>query len=104
MRKGIVFLLILSLVLALSACNQVEEYSVTVDYPYLVEELKPSYPAGEEVTLKLATVTESSYKVYVDDEEIPFEKVNMKYTYFTFTMPDRDVTVRIEEFSVDIPA
>ncbi len=66
-------------------------------------ELKSEYSAGETVTLKLATVTEHYYVLSVNGVEQRAESSDLGYTYYTFTMPYEDVTVKIEDKWVDIP-
>lgn len=63
-----------------------------------------SYRAGEEVLIKLATVTEQYYRLYVNGEEVPMYDADLYDTWFSFRMPDSDVIVDIEVVSVDIPS
>ena len=61
------------------------------------------YRQGQKVTLKLDTVTEQYYRVFVNGEEIQMSSSDLEYTYFTFTIPATDVYVEIETVSVTIP-
>ena len=64
---------------------------------------KSEYGAGELVTLKLGTVTEQYYKVFVNGVSIPMAESDMEYSFFSFMMPDCPATVKIETVGVDIP-
>ncbi len=81
------------------------EYTLTIanNMP-LVDELKDKYESGEEITLKLYSVTEQYYRVRVNGKEINASSFDMDHTVFIFTMPARDTVVEIEEVSVDIPS
>ena len=97
---------IVTLAFALAGCNGETKYKVTVEGEYASEcEIGESYSAGEEVTVKLPTITEHYYSLYVNGEEAQWnrDRSDMGYTYFTFIMPECDVTVKIEGHSVDIP-
>ncbi len=65
--------------------------------------LQSEYGAGEIVTLKLSTVTERYYKVFVNGVSIPMAESDMEYSFFSFMMPDSPASVKIETVSVDIP-
>ncbi len=81
-------------------------YKVDVTGDYQLENsLKDTYEAGEQVTIKLATITEHYYVVYANSVEQPMDMdtSDLTYTYFTFTMPAEDVSVEIEGVYVDIP-
>lgn len=65
--------------------------------------VQTEYGAGEIVTLKLITVTEQYYKVFVNGVAIPMAESNMEYSFFSFMMPDCLATVKIETVGVDIP-
>ncbi len=69
----------------------------------LVEQLEYGYSAGKEVTVVIGTVTETNQYLWVNDEKMSPTDRDLLYTTFTFVMPDRDVKLRIEEKSVDIP-
>lgn len=86
--------------------NDEHEYEVTVDAEHVsICDVGQFYPAGEKVTVKLDTVTEHFYSLYVNGEEVQMDidRSDMVYTYFTFVMPDCDVAIVIEDHSVDIP-
>ncbi len=106
MKRLSTFILVSACMLAMFACAQ-PKYKVTIadNYP-IVNELKSSYAAGEEVTIQLDALTEHYYELYVNDVR---QEMNMElsgwdtFTYFTFTMPEEDVLVTIEDCWVDIP-
>lgn len=119
MKKWIVFFLILSCLAGLAACSgnetelanaQEEEtnkvYKIEIADSYPIENtLKSAYEAGETVTIQLSTVTEHYYKVYVNGAEQTMDTSasDLTYSYYSFTMPDEDVLIEIEDISVDIP-
>ena len=119
MKKWIVFFLILSCLAGLAACSgnetelanaQEEEtnkvYKVEIADSYPIENtLKSAYEAGETVTIQLSTITEHYYKVYVNGAEQAMDTAasDLTYSYYSFTMPDEDVLIEIEDISVDIP-
>ena len=127
MKKKRLVILILSIVGLLVACvfagcsgkensketsdteheyKDISEYKVTVDAEHeALCDVGQYYRAGEEVTVKLPTVTEHYYALYVNGEEQQMDhgRSDMEYTYFTFVMPDSDVSIVIEDHSVDIP-
>ena len=82
------------------------EYSVTIADSYtIVNTLKNSYEVGETVTIQLDTITEHYYVLSVNGKavEMDHEASDLTYTYFTFTMPDEDVMIQIEDRWVAIP-
>ena len=119
MKKWIVFFLILSCFAGLAACSgnetelanaQEEEtnkvYKIEIADSYPIENtLKSAYEAGETVTIQLSTITEHYYKVYVNGAEQTMDTAasDLTYSYYSFTMPDEDVLIEIEDISVDIP-
>ena len=119
MKKIIALLLALSCVLCLVACasgdiDNTNPQTETTKNTYMVEiadnypienTLKRAYKAGEEVTIKLSTITEHYYIVTVNGTELDFDRdaSDMTYTYYTFTMPSKDVLIEIADVSVDIP-
>lgn len=119
MKKLIVLVLVLACVLCLVACTagdidntnpQTETtkntYTVEIADNYPIENtLISAYEAGEEVTIKLSTITEHYYIVTVNGTELDFDRdaSDMTYTYYTFTMPSKDVLIEITDVSVDIP-
>ena len=81
-------------------------YMVEIADNYPIENtLKSAYEAGEQVTIKLSTITEHYYIVTVNGTEMDFDRdaSDMTYTYYTFTMPSKDVLIEIADVSVDIP-
>ena len=82
-----------------------QEYTITVADHFPIEnELKQSYQPGEEVTIKIGTITEGYYTRFVNGEEQSQDAdSDFEYTYFTFIMPDTDVIIEFEEHWVDIP-
>ncbi|MBQ8416695.1 MAG: hypothetical protein IJX13_07370 [Clostridia bacterium] len=72
----------------------------------IVNEVKEAYFEGEEVVIQLPTITEHYYVLYVNGvKQEPDETVSNDWTYiyYTFTMPNEDVLIKIEDISVDIP-
>lgn len=81
-------------------------YKVKIVDNYPIENtLNNAYEPGEQVTIKLSTITEHYYIVYVNGVEQDFDRdaSDMTYTYYTFTMPSNDVLIEIKDVSVDIP-
>ena len=119
MNKAIALVLILACVLCLVACaagdidntnpqteTTKKTYMVVIANDYPIENtLKSAYEAGEEVTIKLSTITEHYYIVTVNGTELDFDRdaSDMTCTYYTFTMPSKDVLIEIADVSVDIP-
>lgn len=104
MKKLILFAAAAIMALALAACRNNAEYRVTIAEDYPIEnELEESYAPGEEVSIKLQTITEHYYELYVNGEKQQMADSDMYYTYFTFTMPAGDATVEIRDRWVDIP-
>ena len=119
MNKVIALVLILACVLCLVACaagdiDNTNPQTETTKKTYMVEiaddypienTLKSAYEAGEEVTIKLSTITEHYYILTVNGTELDFDRdaSDMTYTYYTFTMPSKDVLIEIADVSVDIP-
>ena len=119
MNKVIALVLILACVLCLVACaagdiDNTNPQTETTKKTYMVEiannypienTLKSVYEAGEEVTIKLSTITEHYYILTVNGTELDFDRdaSDMTYTYYTFTMPSKDVLIEIADVSVDIP-
>ena len=119
MKKLIALILALICIVSLNACsasvgdhssfqaditNTSYKVKISDDYP-IENTLASIYRAGEQVTVKLCTVTESYYRVYVNgiEQEKDRDLSDDFYTYFTFTMPGEDVLIKIEEVWVDIP-
>lgn len=81
-------------------------YKVVIADNYPIENaLKNTYQAGEQVTIKLCTITEHYYVVYVNGEKqaMDMDASDLTFTYFTFPMPNEDVLIEIEDVFVDIP-
>ena len=119
MKRLIALVLALACALCLMACaagdidnsNQQTEtakntYRVEITDNYPIENtIKSAYEAGDQVTIKLSTITEHYYIVTVNGTELDFDRdaSDMTYTYYTFTMPSKDVLIEIADVSVDIP-
>ena len=119
MKKLIALVLVLACALCLVACaagdiDNTNPQTETTKNTYMVEiadnypienTLKSAYEAGEQVTIKLSTITEHYYIVTVNGTEMDFDRdaSDMTYTYYTFTMPSKDVLIEIADVSVDIP-
>ena len=119
MKRLIALVLALACALCLMACaasdiGNTNPQTGTTKNTYMVEiadnypienTLKSAYEAGEQVTIKLSTITEHYYIVTVNGTEMDFDRdaSDMTYTYYTFTMPSKDVLIEIADVSVDIP-
>ena len=119
MKRLIALVLALACALCLMACaasdiGNTNPQTETTKNTYMVEiadnypienTLKSAYEAGEQVTIKLSTITEHYYIVTVNGTEMDFDRdaSDMTYTYYTFTMPSKDVLIEIADVSVDIP-
>ena len=105
MKKIITAVLCLVLAAGLTACAQKEHKVVIADDRPIVNELKESYAPGEEVTIVLETITEQDYVLTANGANVAIDlgASDICYSYFTFSMPNKDVLLVIEERSVDIP-
>ena len=119
MKKLLSLVLVLACALCLVACaagdiDNTNPQTETTKNTYMVEiidnypienTLKSAYDAGEQVTIKLCTITEHYYIVTVNGTELDFDRnaSDMTYTYYTFTMPSKDVLIEIADVWVDIP-
>ena len=105
MKKIAALLLVLICTLGIVGCSKAK-YKVEIadNYP-IVNKLKSTYTTGEEVTVKLKTITEHYYILSINgvQQEMDRDASDLTYTYFTFTMPDKDVLIQIEDRWVDIP-
>lgn len=105
MKNLMAFLLAVCCAIGLSGCKKTE-YSVTIadNYP-IANTLENTYQSGEQVTIKLETVTEHYYVLKVNgvEQDMDREASDLVYTYFTFPMPNEDVVVQIEDRGVEIP-
>ena len=92
-------------------CTQ-SKYCITIaDSPlidaYLItDDLESSYAPGEEVTIQLATITGHYYVLTVNgvSQAMDMDASDLMYTYFTFTMPNQDVLIEIQQKAATIPA
>lgn len=105
MRKFVALFLALVCALGMVGCSKAK-YSIEIadNYP-IANTLKRTYAAGEEVTVKLETITEHYYILYVNgvEQEMDRDASDLTYTYYTFTMPGEDVLIHIEDKWIDIP-
>ena len=105
MKKTVALFLVLICILGMVGCSKAK-YKVEIadNYP-IVNKLKSTYTTGEEVTVKLETITEHYYVLSVNGEEVEMDQdtSDLTYTYFTFTMPGEDVLIHIEDKWVEIP-
>lgn len=105
MKRIIALVIVAVFIWGMAACTQAK-YKVELADNYPIEnKLKHTYTAGEEVTVKLATMTEHYYVLYVNGVEQDMDRASsdLTFTYFTFTMPSEDVLIEIEDRWVDIP-
>ena len=81
-------------------------HRITVDAAHaaICETAQKARP-GETVSVRLPTVTEQYYLLFVNGEaqEMDRGRSSGADTYFTFTMPDSDAFLEIQEISVAIP-
>ena len=105
MKKIIAFFLSFILLSGMPACNQAKYKVEIADNYEISNKLKNAYSAGEEVTIRLETITEHYYVLWVNgiEQEPDRDSSDMMFTYFTFTMPNEDVLIEIEDRWVDIP-
>lgn len=107
--KRLLFLALILVItlLAFTSCDETQSIHYKLDSSdiksELIEELEDSYVPGTEVTVVIGTVTETNQYLWVNDEKLIPTDSNLMHTTFTFVMPDRDVKLRIEQKSVDIP-
>lgn len=105
MKKLVALFWVLICILGMVGCNKAK-YNVEIadNYP-IANKLKRTYAAGEEVTVKLETITEHYYVLSVNgvEQEMDRDASDLTYTYFTFMMPSEDVLIQIEDKWVDIP-
>lgn len=82
-----------------------DEYSVTMnDEEWLYESLKPTYKAGETVTVKIKMAMDLGYIFLVNGEKITNERdVDGLYWEFTFTMPSEDVVIDFKTYDGFLP-
>lgn len=100
-------LTVIILVCTFTGCKDTTTYKVTVDDEHTsICEVGESYSEGEEVVVRLETITEHYYSLYVNgtEQQMDSERSDMNGTYFVFTMPGCDVYIKIEDHGVDIPA
>lgn len=104
MKKMTTILLLLAMVFLLFGCSQEETYKLEIQNGISVmNEVKSEYAAGEEVTIQLETMSEHYYIVTVNGKEIERTKSDAGDTVYSFTMPEEDVLVKIEDKWVEIP-
>lgn len=105
MKKTVALFLVLICILGMVGCNKSNYHIEIADHYPIENKLKSTYAAGEEVTVKLKTITEHYYILSVNgvEQEMDQDASDLTYTYFTFTMPDEDVLIQIEDKWVDIP-
>jgi len=105
MKKLTAFFAVMLCTVCLIGCAKARYKLEIIDaYNYPIENtLKSSYAEGEEVTIKLETITEHYYALYVNGVKQYAASHDMYYTYYTFTMPAEDVVVKIEDHWVGIP-
>ena len=105
MKKIVALFLVLIYISSIVGCNKAK-YTVEIadNYP-IANRLKTNYAAGEEVTVKLETITEHYYVLSVNGDEVEMDRdtSDLTYTYFTFTMPGEDVVIQIADKWVEIP-
>lgn len=111
-RKKQIALAVFGAALLLAACllffrrQKDAPHRITVDAAYaaICETAQKARP-GETVRVRLPTVTEQYYLLFVNGEAQKMDRGRSDGadTYFTFTMPDGDAYLEIREVSADIP-
>ncbi len=93
-------ILVVFLSLGLTACNDVKQYSLTVNGgDLLYENLNKTYAAGEEVTVKTRIKPYEGVKVALDMEPLVKTKSTQnEYWQFTFEMPSHNATLDITSY------
>lgn len=81
------------------------DYSVTMhDEAWLWEDLKPTYKAGDQVSVKIGMALDVGYLFLVNGEKIATCKdVDGLYWEFTFTMPASNVVVDFKTYDGFLP-
>lgn len=105
MKKCLTLLLTIVLLIVMVGCTQTRHKVEFADEYPITNKINESYATGEEVEIVLDTITEHYYVVTVNGEEIAMNegKTDMVKTTFTFTMPDNDVMIEIEQKAVKMP-
>lgn len=80
-------------------------YSLMINVPEcLYEELKPTYYAGEIVSVKIEMVTDTGFLFFVNGEEITeFQYESGLYWEFTFPMPACDTIIHFKTYDGFLP-
>lgn len=93
-------ILVVFLSFGLIACNDVKQYSLTVNGgDLLYENLNKTYAAGEEVTVKTRIKPYEGIKVALDMEPLVKTKSTQnEYWQFTFEMPSHNATLDITSY------
>ncbi len=80
-------------------------YSLMMSAPdWLYEELKPTYYAGETVSVKISMVTDTGFMFFVNGEEITdYQWDSRLYWEFTFPMPACDTYVHFKTYDGFLP-
>ncbi len=101
MKKFLALLLVAAILFAAGCAAK--KYQVEVEGRHkLASEIKDSYAAGEEIKLQLETVTGHYYVVSVNGEKLERDTSDAEYTYYTFTMPEEDILIKIESKWADM--
>ena len=71
---------------------------------WLYEELKPTYYAGETVSVKISMATDTGFLFFVNGEELTdFQYESGLYWEFTFPMPDCDTIIHFKTYDGFLP-
>lgn len=102
-KHSIIISFVLTMILVAASvsffgCNSKKQYSLSVSGSELLyEDLKDSYKAGEEVTVKVKITPHENTVAYLDMDPLARTKSSQdNYFTFTFTMPDKSAVLSIE--------
>ena len=105
MKKSIISLIILLLVtvLCLSSCNiseiansfDVYQVTVTGETDHLAQPVLPFYKAGDTVIIKVPKIMDGGISVFVNNNELSCIGDDKHYIFYSFEMPEENVTVHL---------
>lgn len=93
MKKAVSLLLAAVILVSLCACGRTYRINVPEKSQSLLESWPDKAKAGETVTLKTMCVEDGEIVIAADGAE---DGAFTDNTHYTFTMPDRDVTVKVK--------
>lgn len=96
------FLLLTSLFCSCASVKNTDEYTVSYELGEHLEdftELPAKAKAGETVEIKTVVLLDADIHVYVDGEEIAKSHYDSDYWGYSFTMPNKNVTVTCRPYT-----